>query len=430
MADLPSAPPAAEPLVYRPISGLALTGFLLSILFAVMVVISTLVALIQGAPVFFSEWALAIPVVAAAVCFVAQRRIRNAEGTLAGMALARWGLRLSVLLGVTHFVFSWVTGLALAKQANDFLMTKSDEDTGFFPRLKDAAKNRTDFYQAFLLSLPTTSRGGSAKARDASYMESHFNQPGKDGEGNITRFSKHPLVMALLQNPEIEPLGVVGWNYDGNSYHVFRNYRFTTPEVVIETVVPVQSTEGVSAGEQRKWFAAVMKIPKLSSVRPTPYGKTLLDLRANSKYFLDRWRGDLAERWRQEPAKRTPVAEYKEADTDWAKILPDKDQRLQLQQAVAEIFRCASRTPPQLQVHSDDLFTEWKAEPDRRIKIYHAVRMLVPVGNRAFNLELEFVVVSKAPIDLSVPFNPPGSWEIQSIRVLRAAPTLKSMGGG
>jgi hypothetical protein len=431
MADLPAAPPAAEPLVYRPISGLALGGFLLSVLFAVIVLLSTLVALIQGAPVFFSEWVLVLPVAAAVVCFVAQRRIRNAEGTLAGLALARWGLRLSVLLGASHFVYSWVNGLAVATQADDFLMTKSDADTGFFPRLKNAAQNRTDFYQAFLLSLPTTSRGG-AKAGDEKYMRTHFDQSGKDGEGgNITKFSKHPLVMALLKNADIEPLGVVSWNYDGNSYHVLRNYRFTTPELVIETAVPVQSTEGVSAGEQRKWFINVMKIPKLNSIKPTPYGKTLLDLRANSKYFLDRWRGEFIEQWRKEPAKRTPVAEYKDTDTDWAKIIPDKEQRAQVQQALAEAFGCQSKAPPQLQLHTDDLFADWKAEPDGRIKIYHAMRLLLPAANRAahFNLELEIVVASKNPIDLSVPFTPPGNWEIQSIRVLRAAPTTKMMPG-
>ena len=42
----------------------------------------------------------------------------------------------------------------LAKQADDFLRVKSDDDSGFFPRLESAAQNRTDLYHAFLLSLP------------------------------------------------------------------------------------------------------------------------------------------------------------------------------------------------------------------------------------------------------------------------------------
>src|SRR5207244_532547 len=101
----------------------------------------------------------------------------------------------------------------------------------------------------------------------------------------------HPLVLALIKNPDtkIEPLGVQEWDYDKNCYHVIRNYRFTTPELVIENLVPVQSTEGGGQGEQRKWFVDLMKTPRPYSIKPTPYGKNLLDLRANSKVFLERW---------------------------------------------------------------------------------------------------------------------------------------------
>ncbi len=105
--------------------------------------VSTLVALFQGLPVFLPSAVLWLAAAAAGVSFLAQLRIRNAEGTMAGMVLARWGLWLSVLMGVTYFVYIWVTGLALAKQADDFLMVKSSDDTGFFPRLKNAARTPT-----------------------------------------------------------------------------------------------------------------------------------------------------------------------------------------------------------------------------------------------------------------------------------------------
>src|SRR3954467_804126 len=143
MADLPSTPQPGE-LAYRPISALALAGFILGLLFAGMVVVSTLVGLVQGLPVFLPGWALGLALAAAVICCLAQYRIQSAEGTLAGLVLARWGLWLSVLLGVTYFVYTWVTGLALAKQATDFLMAKADDDSGFFPRLEGAAANRTD----------------------------------------------------------------------------------------------------------------------------------------------------------------------------------------------------------------------------------------------------------------------------------------------
>src|SRR5438105_355220 len=91
---------------YRPISLFALTGFVLSCLFGCMVALTTLVALVQGLPVFLPGWALSLAVVAALVSLLALYRIHNADGTLAGLALARWGAWLSILLGATYFVYT------------------------------------------------------------------------------------------------------------------------------------------------------------------------------------------------------------------------------------------------------------------------------------------------------------------------------------
>src|SRR5438046_426587 len=119
MADLPETMPTTGEIEYRPVSLLALAGFALASVFAGLVLLSTLVALIQGVPLFLSGWAMALALAGAAISFLALWHIRNAEGTLAGAALARWGLWLSILLGASYFVYAYVTGLALTTQAND-----------------------------------------------------------------------------------------------------------------------------------------------------------------------------------------------------------------------------------------------------------------------------------------------------------------------
>ena len=91
MAELPLTHPPGETVGYRPISGLALAGFALSCLFIGVVLVSTLVALVQGLPVFLPSVVLWLAAAAAGVSFLAQMRIRNAEGTMAGMALSRAG---------------------------------------------------------------------------------------------------------------------------------------------------------------------------------------------------------------------------------------------------------------------------------------------------------------------------------------------------
>jgi hypothetical protein len=426
MADLPVTQEAGASVGYRPISGLALAGFLLSCLFVGLVVVSTLIALVQGLPVFLPTAALWLAAAAAGVCFLALLRIRNAEGTMAGTVLARWGLWLSVLVGVTYFVYIWVTGLALAKQADEFLMVKLSDDAGFFPRLKNAARDRTDLYQAFLLSLPVTSRGGSQAANEAA-MLSQYDQPGKDGEpGNITKFSKHPMVLNVVQNPDtvrIEPLGVVGWQYEGNSYHLARNYRFTTPEMVVETPVPVQSTEGMGEGEQRKWFVNVMRILNFKSMTLTPLGKNLMDLRSFSKFYIQKWQSDFGEKRR--------VPEYVDADTNWEKILPKKErERAHIRKTLADIFRGERRLPTQTSTTTDEHFAPWSKDGGR-IQIHHSMRMMIPSEETFpyFNVELDFLVETKEPVDLTAPVKVTTPWELRSIRVIRAAPAPKMTGG-
>ncbi len=416
--------PAEISPIYRPISALALTGLALSSLFAVMVVLNTAVALVKGEPFFLPGWVLGVAVVAGSTCLLAQLRIQNAEGTLAGLSLARAGLWLSVLLGATCYCYTWVTGLALTKQANDFLMFKSDDDTGLFPRLKEAVNNRSDFYQAFLLSLPLTSRGGSKAANEAAMLQQH-DQPGRDGEGgNITRFRKHALVSALLKNPkaEIEPLGVVGWTYEKGFYHVTRIYRFSTPGFSFETAVAVQSTASGNDGEQRKWFFDVSRTPPKLSIKWTAEGEKFRALRFYSLAFVDKWRTELAQ--------GTPTTAFNEADTDWStlNIRPRKDDYPDhLKKAVGTVFRGQSGPPLRLHILTDENFADCRIMPDGRVEVVHPLRLAIPAsgGFPNFNLELALSAQTKGPIDMSRPIEQPIFWEIRKITVVRAATAEK-----
>src|SRR5256885_2337326 len=99
MADLSSTPaptpapiPSAEHLDYRPITPLAVTGFALGIGFAIVVVGSFLFAIYQGVPFYLGGWIVALALGGAALSFVAERQVRQSEGTRAGAGLARWGM--------------------------------------------------------------------------------------------------------------------------------------------------------------------------------------------------------------------------------------------------------------------------------------------------------------------------------------------------
>src|SRR5262245_55205260 len=102
--SIPVAPPVAErgpePLVYRPLSGWAVGGFVLACLFVGAVFLSAVIALLTGGAfvlVVLGKGWLAFAFAAVILSFLGQSEIRKSEGTRAGAKLAAWGLWMSVV---------------------------------------------------------------------------------------------------------------------------------------------------------------------------------------------------------------------------------------------------------------------------------------------------------------------------------------------
>src|SRR5262249_31014972 len=88
---LPPEPVDAPDQTYRALSVLALGGFSVSALYAVITLLLGVVALISRKPMTALGATLVVPVTAFLVCLLARFRIKSSEGTLAGGALASWG---------------------------------------------------------------------------------------------------------------------------------------------------------------------------------------------------------------------------------------------------------------------------------------------------------------------------------------------------
>lgn len=292
VAIKPGEPPAAaQPPVYQPMSGWAIAGFGIGALFAGLVAVSTAVALVQGAPMFFPVWILVLAVAGIVLSLVGQRQIELAEGTRAGARLARWGVWLSLLSGLGYLSYYYVTGLALQNQANAFLMEKG-EDAGFFPRLREGATNPAQTNAAYLLTLPSNARAG--RPDDELGMIQLHDQPGKDGTpGPLTQFREGTFPRLfykdLAKDVEITPLGVQDWKYEMRSYKIYRNYRIKTKEIELEVQLAVFSTEAEGAGKDRKWFVNMRESgPHYKTVVRTPLGEGVKLLRHLSDLWLRR----------------------------------------------------------------------------------------------------------------------------------------------
>src|SRR5262245_7292353 len=97
----PASPgPAPQPVAYQAISGWAIAGFSLGAGFTLLVVLCALISLYQGAPFFLYQWLVGVALVGVFVSLYAQRHVRNSEGVLAGVKLAQWGFRLSLVSGL------------------------------------------------------------------------------------------------------------------------------------------------------------------------------------------------------------------------------------------------------------------------------------------------------------------------------------------
>lgn len=406
-----------EPLVYRPISGLALVGFVLACLFALILALTTVVALSRGEPLFLWTGILGLALGGAVLSLLGMWHIRSSEGTRAGMTLARWGLWLSGFLGLTYFAYYYVTGMAITKQANDFLMVAADDDSGFFPRLLKSGKEPSQLYHAFLLTLAPADRGDVKPTQEARLLKQH-DQPSPDGNpGRVMNFRKTPVVVALSQlgdKSTVEPLGVQSWVYKDNSYEVVRTYRITTPEAIWEVPLTVRSTEGYEAGDPRRWMLV------LTYLRPnkvTSLGQGLGFLRLAARRWLDRRQGELM--------GGMPLKDFNPEDTDWAKLLITPQQRRFVQEQVTDFFTRGIKGPTLLAMEYELIITPWSRTPDGKVQLTLPFRLKLPPTMEfpsGFNVEGEFDVVSVEnadPLDLKGNYD---DWVIRKTRVLFAAP--------
>ena len=421
-AGMPPGGPVAEPIgpgaiVYRPVSGFAIAGFAASCVFALLVLIVAIVALVKGAPFFYSPFILLIPIAGLVLSLIARSHIRASEGTRAGEPLARAGIWISLFTGLGYFVYYSVTGMAVTGQANDFMMTVGTE-SGFFHHLQQAAKSNVELNEAYLLTLPASNRTG-LRGADEEGMRRLHDAPNADGSpGAITLFASLPLPRLFITDTtsqiQIEPLGVQSWVYENNSYLVKRAYRVTTPEGVFETVIPVRSSEGEAQGQVRKWSVEIFRTPK-PTPKLTKLGEGLAVLRGHSGEWLQRWTRRLS---------GGETFDLSKVDaTQWSALrLAEKDEGF-VKDSIYAIFKSGDRHSP-LVVSPEENPGGWEIV-DKKVRMTHPFRNKLDRGE-----ELPIEAAGKITVETTTPIDPAAGidprampdWAVLSFRVNRAAP--------
>jgi hypothetical protein len=283
----PAADQPAPPVVYRPLSLLAVVGAGLAGLFTAIVVLGGVVAFFRGDPwLLHGAWAL-LPITAAVLSVLGLFQIQRSEGTLAGEKVARWGLLLSVLVGLSYWAYVGATYFAIGQEAEKF-------GQDFLTKLANH-----NLPSAFRDTLPPEQRPPEDPTNPAelrAQVERRFNTPGGEGgpKGMFTTFSQAQFVRMLgIGGPTtgIESLGIDRWEYVGGGYQVRMLYLVKTPLTSFTMDMLIQGKEG-KRSQGRQWYVVWDKsgMRRDTSVTMTDEGKTYFTAAENlQEHVMRTW---------------------------------------------------------------------------------------------------------------------------------------------
>src|SRR5581483_5435607 len=289
MPALPAMPSAEKPEAYRSVSILAILGFALACLYAVVIVGGAIVSfLVTRTPWLVPiSLALLMPLIAAALCWIARSQIQSSEGTLAGLPLTKWGITISFISALGYGAYYAATAVAVRQQGATF----ADQ---FFDTLK-----RGEIERAFLMTRPTTSRPAEGPELRNAIENEHNDSPDVKIPGAFTDFCQKDYVRVLAQSgaeSKLELLSVGDWDYKEGGFKVPLRYEIKTPLLSFEMVITVLSREG--RGKEGKSRADVkgrqwMVVPGETRVETaymlTHEGETLIRQYALARQFAQEW---------------------------------------------------------------------------------------------------------------------------------------------
>lgn len=280
---------------YRPLSLIALFGFVVSILWAVILLIMVLLSVILGGPVALLRELLLFPLVGLILSAVGWAQIQRSEGTQAGAALARWGLLLCLVTGLGYGAYLTAVWFA-ARQQSDQVTQE------WFNRLRG---DRVE--TAFLLTLPPDERPPEDARTDyPRLLELEARYAGGAGgtAGPLAQFRQHFAIRHILQGGETTQVEFQGIDFPvrtGNTYIVQQYYRVRCPEYTYYLKIPAQ-------GKGKQWHLPVILDQMVDRAEPTELGKRLQQAKLweSSGRFAGAWL-----------TKLRPPAEGPDRTTTW-----------------------------------------------------------------------------------------------------------------
>jgi hypothetical protein len=330
-------PPPAE--TYQPLSGLALTAFLLALLYAVAVTLGGLVAFaghhpwwllilavlappaglvaaavagVRGAgrllgwaglsllglltllgvgglvaysssnPWLLPGWTILLPLVAGVLAWLARGRIRDSEGTLGGATLAGWGLGLSLFFGLTYVAYYAGAYVAVRQQAESFSRRW----------IELIAQGKLP--EAFVLTIPARDRPAEP-TREMLELRTMAAPASPLGPSGYAQFCQMDYVRALERGGPgtvIRPLGVVEWTYKSGRPQVMSRYHVDTDVAGFDILVTALGSDNrPGEGGARQWDVVLQSSgrPRDTELTLTPKGERMMQSFNHAGQIASTW---------------------------------------------------------------------------------------------------------------------------------------------
>ncbi|MFO0927047.1 MAG: hypothetical protein U0736_08390 [Gemmataceae bacterium] len=245
--------------------------------------LGSLVAYASGNPWLWPSSLWPVMLAGMGLSWLASSRIRASEGTLSGVGLARWGFWLSLTFGLIYGAYLLSNNLAVIGQASGC----ADE---FLALIR-----KGDVPQAFLRTLPPRSRPApGADLRRILEVEHNVPRGPTEGAGAYAMFTRANYVELIRMGGDAvtwTQTSVDAPEFDRGSYRVGLNYDVVTPfgRFALHVATLGQEAADEGGGVRRKWNVEQMQCSMSSFSEITPERK---------RYDLaKRYAADLAQAW-------------------------------------------------------------------------------------------------------------------------------------
>ncbi|MCS6976267.1 MAG: hypothetical protein NZM31_04540 [Gemmatales bacterium] len=263
---LASAPPAEE--TYKPLSLLAVIGLGVSLL-------SLLIYL------FASEWLIFLPALGFLLSAVALYRIKRSDSALAGAAVARAGMALGLVVGLSWLTMQITMTLVLEHEASEFV-----------EHWLECVRDGKDAL-AFIATTRPGNRPAELTAEDLEPRMLRTRYASPFGSA-YDFFLASPIAELLLRGGKDiswQRLGIQEYFYYEGSWYFKHRYRIKTPEVEADFVlVTVSDQVDRPSGPRREWRVDIHGSKMLpDNMVTTPYGLELTQARSEAFRIVQQW---------------------------------------------------------------------------------------------------------------------------------------------